>query len=177
MDPYELYFVFHAFITVYEETGDGKVLDSVMKLADYFLDNFGPGKNEFWPSDLRAPDNYHQVLSGHSLFAGHSVHYCWEGTLLCDPMARLYQVTGEKRYLDWSIWVVNNIDKWSGWDAFSRLDDVAAGRIGVDELQPFPSCPPPRKQTPVFRCSGDSGRQSCDSPPYPVCQHRQVASR
>jgi len=35
MDAYELYFVFHAFITVYEETGDKKALTAAEKLADY----------------------------------------------------------------------------------------------------------------------------------------------
>lgn len=30
-----------------------------------------------------------------------------------------------------------NIDKWSGWDAFSRLDSVADGTLGVDKLQPY----------------------------------------
>jgi len=137
MDPYELYFVFHAFITVYEEAGDLRALESVKALADYFLAHFGPGKHEFWPSGLRYPDNVGKELTGHSDFAGHSVHYSWEGTLLCDPMARLYQVTGEKKYLEWAKWVISNIDKWSGWDAFSRLDDVASGKMGVNELQPY----------------------------------------
>lgn len=138
MDPYELYFVFHALETVYEETGDKKALNSVKHLADYFLANFGPGKNEFWPSKtLRAPENKHKTLSGTSDFAGHSVHYAWEGTLLCDPVARLYEITGDKKYLNWSKWVVSNIDKWGGWDAFSRLDSVADGKIGVDKLQPY----------------------------------------
>lgn len=138
MDPYELYFVFHALETVYEETGDKKALKSAKRLADYFLENFGPGKNEFWPSKtLRAPENKHKILAGTSDFAGHSVHYAWEGTLLCDPVARLYEMTGEKKYLNWSKWVVSNIDKWGGWDAFSRLDSVADGKIGVDKLQPY----------------------------------------
>lgn len=138
MDPYELYFVFHALTTVYEETGDQKALKSVENLANYFLNNFGPGKNEFWPSKtLRYPENKHKHLSGESDFAGHSVHYSWEGTLLCDPIARLYEVTGKKKYLDWSQWVVSNIDRWSGWDAFSRLDSVADGTLGVDQLQPY----------------------------------------
>jgi len=39
--------------------------------------------------------------------------------------------------LKWSQWVVGNIDKWSGWDAFSRLDSVADGKLGVDKLQPY----------------------------------------
>ncbi len=137
MDAYELYFVFHAFITVYEETGDKKALTAAEKLADYFLQYFGPGKLEFWPSDLRAPENKQKHLDGHSDFAGHSVHYSWEGTLLCDPITRLYELTGKKKYLEWSQWVVSNIDKWSGWDAFSRLDSVADGTLGVDKLQPY----------------------------------------
>lgn len=137
MDPYELYFVFHAFMTVYEETGNEKALMAVEKLADYFLEYFGPGKQGFWPSDLRPPENRHKKLAGQSQFAGHSVHYSWEGTLLADPVARLYEITGKKKYLDWSEWVVSNIDKWSGWDAFSRLDSVSAGTLGVDKLQPY----------------------------------------
>ncbi len=137
MDPYELYFVFHAFITVYEETGNEKALMAVEKLADYFLMNFGPGKQEFWPSDLRPPENVNKKLAGTSDFAGHSVHYSWEGTLLADPVTRLYELTGKEKYLKWSQWVVSNIDKWSGWDSFSRLDSVASGNIGVDQLQPY----------------------------------------
>ena len=137
MDPYELYFVFHALTTVYEETSDTRALLSAERLADYFLRYFGPGKNEFWPSKLRWPENVRKQLAGTSDFAGHSVHYCWEGTLLCDPIARLYEVTGKKKYLEWAQWVVSNIDRWSGWDAFSRLDSVADGTLTVDQLQPY----------------------------------------
>ena len=137
MDAYELYFVFHAFMTVYEETGDKKALQAAEKLADYYLKYFGPGKQEFWPSELRYPENRHVVLKGYSDFAGHSVHYSWEGSMLCEPIARLYEITGKKKYLDWAKWVVDNIDKWSGWDSFSRLDSVADGLLGVDKLQPY----------------------------------------
>lgn len=138
MDPYELYFFFHALETVYEETGDKTALTSAEKLADYFLRYFGPGRLEFWPSKtLHSPENRHKTLDGHSDFAGHSVHYSWEGTLLCDPIARLYSITGKKKYLDWAKWVVGSIDKWSGWEAFSRLDSVSDGKLGVDQLQPY----------------------------------------
>jgi DUF1680 family protein len=137
MDAYELYFVFHAFITVFEETGNREALTAAEKLSDYWLKYFGPGKLEFWPSGLRPPENRGKEIHGHSQFAGHGVHYSWEGALLADPVARLYEVTGKKKYLDWSRWVVNSIDRWSGWDAFSRLDSVADGTLGVDRLQPF----------------------------------------
>ncbi|WP_288055595.1 beta-L-arabinofuranosidase domain-containing protein [Xylanibacter rodentium] len=137
MDAYELYFVFHALASVYEQTGNEQTLHAAEQLADYYLMYFGPGKHEFWPSDFREPDNRQKRLAGTSDFAGHSVHYSWEGTLLCDPVARLYEITGKKKYLQWSKWVVDNIDRWSGWDSFSRLDSVASGYITVYDLQPY----------------------------------------
>lgn len=100
MDAYELYFVFHAFLTVYEETGNKEALASAEKLADYYLKYFGPGKLEFWPSDLRVPENKHKHIDALSDFAGHGVHYSWEGTLLCDPVARLYEITGKKKVFE-----------------------------------------------------------------------------
>lgn len=137
MDPYELYFVFHAFLTVYEQTGDGEALTAAERLGDYFLRYFGPGKLEFYASGEKWPDNRHKTLSGQSRFAGHSVHYAWEGTLLADPLARLYEATGKHQYLDWAQWAVRGIDHWGGWDAFSRLDSVADGKLGIDQLQPY----------------------------------------
>ena len=137
MDAYELYFVIHAFITVYEETGNNRALEAAEKLCGYFLHYIGPGKLEFWPSNLRHPENKGKHVAGHSLLAGHSVHYSWEGSMLTDPVLRLYQQTGRQEYLDWGKWVVANIDKWSGWDAYSNLDLVADGKMGVHELQPY----------------------------------------
>lgn len=78
MDAYELYFVFHAFLTVYEETGNKDALIAAEKLADYYLRYFGPDKLEFWPSDLRAPENKHKHIATLSDFAGHGVHYSWK---------------------------------------------------------------------------------------------------
>lgn len=137
MDPYELYFTLHGLIATWEQWGDKDALDSARKLGDYFVAHIGPGKAEFWPSDLRPPQNKNRVLSGQSAIAGHSVHYSWEGTLLIDPMLRLAQDTHDSRYLKWSQWVVSNIDRWSGWDAFSKLDRVADGTMGIQEVQPY----------------------------------------
>lgn len=138
MDPYELYFVQHALMTVTEELGDKKGLEAAKKLGNYFLKYIGPGKAEFWPSPrYHYPENVGRHLAGTSEIAGHSVHYGWEGALLIDPMSRLYMMTGDKKYLDWCIWVTKNIDKWSGFEAYSKLDAVANGKIGVDQLQPF----------------------------------------
>lgn len=154
MDPYEQYFTFHALVAAYEEWGDRAALNAAIKLADYYLEHIGPGKAEFWPSPVRPPENVRSVVCPqaawvpkdalkpekqyvHSEIAGHTAHYGFEGTLVIDPILRLYQASGEKRFLDWSKWVIGQMDTWSGWNAFSRLDDVAAGKSGVHELQPY----------------------------------------
>jgi DUF1680 family protein len=138
MEPYELYYLLHALISLSEQLNDSRGLESAKRLGDYFVRYIGPGKAEFWPSPIyHYPENVGRELSGQSNIAGHSVHYGWEGTLLIDPMSRLYLMTGDKKYLDWCIWVVRNIDKWSGFASYSKLDAVANGKITVDELQPY----------------------------------------
>ncbi|WP_145247330.1 beta-L-arabinofuranosidase domain-containing protein [Aeoliella mucimassa] len=137
MDPYEDYFRLHALITAYEQWGDEQALTAARRFGDYLLGHIGPGKAEFWPSDLRPPANEKRTLEGFTKIAGHAVHYSWEGTLLIDPMLRLALATGDERYSEWSKWVVGNIDTWSGWDSYSRLDQVASGELGVHELQPY----------------------------------------
>lgn len=139
MDAYELYFLQHALLTAYEVWHDDAALKTAKRLGDYFVNTIGPGKAEFWPSDMRAPENRDKPLKGtmHSAIAGHSIHYSWEGTLLIDPMMRLYELTGDARYFDWCKWVVSSIDKWSGWDAYSNLDKVAAGTMPTDKIQPY----------------------------------------
>ena len=139
MDAYELYFLLHSLLTGYETWKDPKGLETAKKLGDYFVKTIGPGKAAFWPSDARPPENVHKVLKGtlHSAIAGHSIHYSWEGTLLIDPMMRLYELTGDKRYLTWCEWVVSNIDVWSGWNSYSNLDSVAAGTMPINAVQPY----------------------------------------
>ena len=139
MDAYELYFLEHALLTAYEIWKDPTALQAAKKLGDYFLRYIGPGKAEFWPSPIHDPENKGKTLKGtmHSDIAGHSIHYSWEGTLLIDPLMRLYQLSADKRYYDWCRWVVNSIDKWSGWDSYSNLDKVAAGEMPIDKIQPY----------------------------------------
>ncbi|WP_162852567.1 beta-L-arabinofuranosidase domain-containing protein [Dinghuibacter silviterrae] len=134
MDAYELHFLLHALLTGYEDWQDVRGLTAAERLGDYFLRFIGPGKAGFWPGAQRPPENKGVTFKGtqHSAMAGHSVHYGWEGTLLVDPMMRLYEVSGDRRYLDWCRWVVRQIDTWSGWDAFSKL-----GRMPVNEVQPY----------------------------------------
>jgi DUF1680 family protein len=137
MDPYELYFTLNALITAAQTWHDPKALETARQLGNYFVAHIGPGKAEFWPSTLRPPENKWKTLTGHSEIAGHSGHYSLEGTLLIEPMLRLYQATGDTNYLAWSQWVVGNIDKWSGWDTFSKLAEVADGKLPINEVQPY----------------------------------------
>ncbi len=125
MDAYELYFMLHGLLTAYEVWQDNRALETAKRLGDYFVDTIGPGKAEFWPGP-----------KGETI-AGHSVHYCLEGTLLIDPMLRLYTVSGDDRYLQWAQWCVDNIDRWSGYNTFSNLAKVARGEIGINEIQRY----------------------------------------
>jgi DUF1680 family protein len=52
MDPYELYFMMHGLLTAAEEWNDEEALQTARRLGDYFESTIGPGKAEFWPSDL-----------------------------------------------------------------------------------------------------------------------------
>ncbi len=125
MDAYELYFMLHGLLTAHELWNREDALQTACRLGDYFTETIGPGKAEFWPGP-----------KGETI-AGHHVHYSLEGTLLIDPMLRLYMTTGNEKYLEWSQWVVDNIDRWSGYDTFSNLDRVARGEIGVHQIQRY----------------------------------------
>jgi DUF1680 family protein len=128
MDAYELYFMLHGLLTAHELWDDDAALQAAQRLGDYFVDKIGPGKAEFRPGP-----------KGQTI-AGHDIHYSLEGTLLADPVLRLYLVTGHEKYLKWSRWVIENIDRWSGHNTFSKLDQVADGTMGVHELQPRVHC-------------------------------------
>lgn len=123
MDAYELYFTLHALLTAYEQWDEDKALDAARGLGDYFVKTINPGKAGFWPGPKE------------KTIAGHGVHLSLEGTLLVDPMLRLYTMTGDERYLKWAQWCVENIDRWSGYNTFSNLDKVARGEMGVDGIQ------------------------------------------
>jgi len=137
MDAYELYFMLHGLITASQQWNDPQALETAKRLANYLVNHINEGKMEFWPTNLRNPENFHVIPKGHSEIAGHSVHCGLEGTLLIDPVLRLYEITGEKQYLDWGKWIVKNIDKWSGWNTYSRLDSVASLKMTIDQVQPF----------------------------------------
>jgi uncharacterized protein len=124
MDPYELYFTLHALLSAADQLGSAPAKEAAVKLGGFFTEKVRKDIAEFWP------------LPKPVTIAGHEVHYSLEGTLLLDPMMRLYQTTGEARYLQWCQWVVNSIDRWSVVGTVSNLDKVASGTLPLNQIQP-----------------------------------------
>ena len=124
MDPYELYFTLHALLSAADQLDSAPAKQAAMKLGGFFTEKVQRDVAEFWP------------LPRPVTIAGHEVHYSLEGTLLLDPMMRLYEATGEDRYLQWCRWVVSSIDRWSVVGTVSNLDKVAAGTLPLNQIQP-----------------------------------------
>jgi len=124
MDAYELYFTLHALLAAHERWGDAPALAAAKRLGDFLCDAIAPGKAEFWPVPREVT------------IAGHPEHYGLEGTLLAHPMARLHRLCGDRKYLEWSRWVVGSIDRWSCNDTLSNLDEVASGHMRLYQIQP-----------------------------------------
>lgn len=124
MDAYELYFTLHALVTAKERWGSDDALAAAERLGDYFIARIAPGQAEFFPVPKEVT------------IAGHPEHFGLEGALLAHPMARLARVSGERKYLDWSQWVVSRMDRWSGCGTLSNLDKVADGTLRLNEIQP-----------------------------------------
>ncbi|MGP8244688.1 MAG: beta-L-arabinofuranosidase domain-containing protein [Bryobacteraceae bacterium] len=123
MDAYELYYTLHALLTAAGQWRSAPARRAAMRLGDFFLAKVKPGVAEFWP------------LPRPITIAGHEVHYGMEGTLLLDPMMRLYQATGESRYLDWCRWVFGSIDRWTVMGTYTNLGKVAGGVMKLNQVQ------------------------------------------
>ena len=81
MDKHEMYCAGHMFeaaVAYYKATGKRKLLDVSTRMADYMMTVFGPGKRDWVP--------------------GHE-----EVEL---ALVKLYQVTGEEKYLDFAHWLL-----------------------------------------------------------------------
>jgi hypothetical protein len=124
MDTYELYFTFHALLTAHERWKSDEALTAAERLGDFLIEKIALGKAEFFP------------LPKETTIAGHPEHFGLEGALLAHPMARLGRLSGERKYLDWSQWVVGSIDRWTVCGTLSNLDKVADGKLRLHEIQP-----------------------------------------
>lgn len=108
MDKHEMYCGGHlieAAIAYYKATGKSELLDVATKFADYLVDNFGPGKKDWVP--------------------GHP-----EIEL---ALVRLYRLTGDRRYLDESHFLIDERGHGKGyWKKFNTryyLDEVPATEL------------------------------------------------
>ena len=82
MDAHEMYCAGHmieAGVAYYNVTGKRKLLDVCVRMADHMMTVFGPGKRDWVPG--------HEEIEL--------------------ALVKLYQATGEKKYLDFSEWLLN----------------------------------------------------------------------
>ena len=162
MDPYEMYSTLNGLINVYKNYKEddaelaAQAMDCAVKLADYLVATIGDentkvcyqdgtqssiNKKEFWPF----------AITNGVTIAGHDVHQGWEGALIIDPMMQLSKTVKEVKgqesksavYSQWVDWVIGNIDKWAssyggyGDTPYADLEKVAAGEMGIDEVQHY----------------------------------------
>jgi len=100
-------------LAYYDISGDKKVLDAAKKLADHLLTQVGPSL-----ADIVKTGNYRGMPSSSIL----------------EPMVFLYRHTGEKRYLDFAKYIV---DQWETADGPKLLSKAASG-VNVADRFPFP---------------------------------------
>ena len=82
MDKHEMYCAGHmieAGVAYYQVTGKRKLLDVCIRMADHMMSVFGPGKRDWVPG--------HEEIEL--------------------ALVKLYQVTGEKKYLDFADWLLS----------------------------------------------------------------------
>jgi DUF1680 family protein len=100
-------------LAYYDISGDKKVLDAAKKLADHLLTQVGPSL-----ADIVKTGNYRGMPSSSIL----------------EPMVFLYRHTGEKRYLDFAKYIV---DQWETADGPKLISKAAEG-VAVADRFPFP---------------------------------------
>ena len=101
-------------LAYYDLTGDKKVLDACRRVADHLMTQVGPGK-----VDIVTTGNYFGMASSSVL----------------EPIMFLYRRTGDKRYLDFAVYIVS---QWET-DAGPRLVSKALAGIPVAGRSPHPS--------------------------------------
>ncbi|MGM9767231.1 MAG: glycoside hydrolase family 127 protein [Candidatus Cryptobacteroides sp.] len=107
MDKHEMYCAGHmteAAVAYYKATGKRKLLDVAIRMADHMMTVFGPGKRDWVPG--------HEEIEL--------------------ALVKLYEVTGEKKYLEFAEWLIDERGHGYGtkgenkkkWDKEYYQDDV-----------------------------------------------------
>lgn len=96
MDKHEMYCAGHmieAGVAYYNVTGKRKLLDVCIRMADHMMTVFGPGKRDWVPG--------HEEIEL--------------------ALVKLYQATGEKKYLDFAEWLID--ERGHGHGSYGKLID------------------------------------------------------
>ncbi len=96
MDKHEMYCAGHmieAGVAYYNVTGKRKLLDVCIRMADHMMTVFGPGKRHWVPG--------HEEIEL--------------------ALVKLYQTTGEKKYLDFANWLLE--ERGHGYGSYGKLID------------------------------------------------------
>jgi DUF1680 family protein len=108
MDKHEMYCAGHmieAGVAYYKVTGKRKLLDVCIRMADHMMSVFGPGKRHWVPG--------HEEIEL--------------------ALVKLYQTTGEKKYLDFAEWLIENRGhgyyEGRAWDPKYNQDDVPVSEM------------------------------------------------
>ncbi len=96
-------YVLLGLLAEYERTSDKHVLNSAMRHADYIIERIGDGKKDI--SDI-------------------GMWFGIASSSILEPMALLYQYTGEKRYFDFANYIIENQHKSKfANDVFRKMRD------------------------------------------------------
>jgi uncharacterized protein len=101
-------------LAYYDLTGDKPSLNAAKRVADHLLTQVGPGK-----TDIVKTGNYRGM----------------PGSSILEPMVYLYLRTGDRRYLDFAKYIVN---QWETADG-PKLISAAINGVPVSERFPHPS--------------------------------------
>ena len=107
MDKHEMYCAGHmteAAVAYYYATGKRKLLDVSIRMADHMMSVFGPGKRDWVPG--------HEEIEL--------------------ALVKLYQVTGEKKYLDFAGWLLD--ERGHGHGSHGKLDRAWNAKYYQDDV-------------------------------------------
>lgn len=80
-------------LQVHEQFGDARCLASAQKIGELLLNTFGEGREDI--------TNY-------------GTRYGYSATVVLDPVVELYKATGDKRYLDFALLIVRQVEQKEG---------------------------------------------------------------
>lgn len=97
--------LFRALLGYYEGVKDKKILNAVLRAADRIMDGY--------PKEDSHPFHVHNSGSGHS-----------HGLTVVDSFYRLYQLTGNEKYVDYAVWLYEDFSSWRVGE-----EDMQSGNI------------------------------------------------